>query len=163
MNMYLLVDLCIQSNIQLSCFEFSISCFKLWSHLSTRAAFNKSSVSHNLCLTFKSDAMPGKLFSFALTLRGLLCLELSDSVAKGMSLPWNNAEGMCRCVHSFFPGGTGRQWQLLVGLGSLGELYVHPLWSQHPAHLLILARMCSVLKKMLVQRAVRGLTGCDSM
>lgn len=102
--------------------------------------------------------MSVKFFVFALTLGGLLCLELSESVAKGMNLLWNNAEGMCRCVHSSPRGAHGRQWQLHVGLGSLGELHVCPPWSQHPARLPVLARLCRVLMKMVVQRVARGLT-----
>lgn len=81
--------------------------------------------------SFKSVDMPVKLFVFALTLRELLCLELSESVAKGTNLPWNNAEGMRRCAHTFSPGGMWQAVAAPVGLGSPGELHVHPPWSQH--------------------------------
>ena len=82
------------------------------------AVFNETSFLHDLYLTFKSDEMPVKLFVFALTLGGLLCLELSESVAKGMNLLWNNAEGMRRCAHMFSPGGT---WQAVAAPGRAGQ------------------------------------------
>lgn len=82
------------------------------------SVFNETSSSHHLYLTFKSDEMPVKRFVFALALGGLLCLELRESVAKGMNLPWNNAEGMRRCVHTFSPG---RTWQAVAAPGRAGR------------------------------------------
>lgn len=96
----------------------SISCLKVWNHINVTAAFNETSFSRDLYLTFKSDEMPVKLFVFVLTLGGLLCLELSESVAKAMNLPWNNAEGMRRCVHTFSLGHT---WQAVAAPGRAGQ------------------------------------------
>lgn len=80
-------------------------------------AFNKSSSSCDLYLTSKSSEMPVKLFVCALAFGRLLRLELSESVAKGVNLPWHNAEGMCRCVQTFSPGGT---WQAVAAPGRAG-------------------------------------------
>lgn len=84
------------------------------------AELKETSFLHDLYLTFKSEEMPvsSKFFLFALARRGLLCLELSESVAKGTNLPWNNAEGMRRCAHTFSPGGT---WQAVAAPGRAGQ------------------------------------------
>lgn len=135
---------------------------KVWNSMNLTAAFNKSSFSRDLYLTFKSNASQIRCQSSYLSLLWLLDGCFAWSSVNRWPKEWTSHGIMQKeCVGVCKPsprGARGRQWQLLVGLGSPGELRACLPWSQHPACLLLVARACWVLVEMVVQRVVHSLT-----